>query len=402
MTTLQHITSDILYVGASEGRHPLFENIYPVPNGMSYNSYLITDQKTALMDTCDTSVREQFLNNLKTGLTDRNLDYIVVHHMEPDHAALLDEILTLYPSAKVVCNTKTQTLIHQFFNRDITSRILLVKEGDTLSLGRHTLSFYMAPMVHWPEVMVSYDSTDKILFSADAFGTFGELNGSLFADSIDLVDFLPEARRYYTNIVGKYGNQVQMLLKKAATLDIQTLCPLHGPIWRQNLGWFLDKYQKWSTYTPEAPSVLIVFGSIYGHTEQTARLLATHLAKQGVTDIRLYDVSKIHPSYLVAESFRSSHIVLASVTYNNGLFPPMETFLSDLKAHALQNRHFYLIQNGSWAPVSGKVMTTLLAEMKNTTLDETVVTLTSSLKPTQENEIISLAERIRQSMAYLS
>ena len=398
MTTLQHITSDILYVGASEGRHPLFENIYPVPAGMSYNSYLITDQKTALMDTCDLSVREQFLNNLKTGLSGRTLDYIIIHHMEPDHAALLDEVLTLYPSATIVCNAKTQTLIHQFFNRDITDRVLLVKEGDTLSLGRHTLSFYMAPMVHWPEVMVTYDSFDKILFSADAFGTFGELNGSLFADSFDPADFLPEARRYYTNIVGKYGNQVQMLLKKAALLDIQTLCPLHGPVWRQNIGWLLDKYQKWSTYTPEESSVLIVFGSIYGHTEQAARLLAAHLAKQGITDIRLFDVSKTHPSYLVAESFRASHIVLASVTYNNGLFPPMETFLSDLKAHAFQNRHFYLIQNGSWAPVSGKVMTSLLSEMKNITLDESVLTLNSNLKPDQENELISLAERIKQSL----
>ena len=256
----------------------------------------------------------------------------------------------------------------------------------------------MAPMVHWPEVMVSFDSADKVLFSADAFGTFGELNGSLFADSIDPTDFLPEARRYYTNIVGKYGNQVQMLLKKAASLDIRMICPLHGPIWRQNLGWFLDKYQKWSTYTPEDSAVLIAYGSIYGHTEQAARLLATQLAEQGITDIRLYDVSKTHPSYLVAEAFRVSYIVLASVTYNNGLFPPMETFLLDLKAHAFQNRHFYLIQNGSWAPVSGKLMATLLGEMKNITLDESILTLTSNLKPGQENELVSLARRIKQSM----
>ena len=396
--TLQQITSDIFYIGASEGRHPLFENIYPVPNGMSYNSYLINDQKTALMDTCDVSVREQFLTNLSTALADRNLDYIILHHMEPDHAALLDEVLTLYPSAKIVCNTKTQTLIHQFWHRDLTDRFCLVKEGDSLSLGRHTLSFYMAPMVHWPEVMVSYDSTDRLLFSADAFGTFGELNGSLFADSITPSDFLPEARRYYTNIVGKYGNQVQMLLKKTSLLDIQMICPLHGPVWRQNLNWLLDKYQKWSTYTPEDSAVLIIYGSIYGHTEQVARRLATRLAEHGITDIRLYDSSKTHPSYLVAEAFRASHIVLASVTYNNGLFPPMETFLSDLKAHAFQNRHFYLIQNGSWAPVSGKIMASFLGEMKNISLDEAILTLTSNLKPEQASELDSLAYRIKSSM----
>jgi len=398
MKPLQKIASDIFYIGASEGRHPLFENIYPVPNGMSYNSYLIADQKTALLDTCDLSVREQFLTNLTTALSDRDLDYVIVHHMEPDHAALLDEILTRYPSAKVVCNTKTQTLIHQFFNRNLGDRFLLVKEGDTLPLGHHTLSFYMAPMVHWPEVMVSYDSADNILFSADAFGTFGELNGSLFADSTDLAEFLPEARRYYTNIVGKYGNQVQMLLKKAATLNIQTICPLHGPVWRENLGWLLDKYQKWSTYTPEESAVLIVYGSIYGHTEQAARLLAAHLAEQGIANIRLYDVSKTHPSYLLAESFRASHIVLASVTYNNGLFPPMETFLLDLKAHAFQNRRFFLIQNGSWAPVSAKHMTTLLQDMKAITLNENPLTITSALRPDQGSELIDFAQQIKLSM----
>ena len=337
MQTTQQLLPDLFYVGASEGRHPLFENIYPVPNGMSYNSYLFTDKKTALMDTCDSAVREQFLNNVKGALSGRDLDYLVVHHMEPDHAALIDEILTLYPTAQLVCNTKIATLFTQFFHRDISARTLLVKEGDTLSLGHHTLSFYMAPMVHWPEVMVSYDATDKILFSADAFGTFGELNGNLFADDISFSDFVPEARRYYTNIVGKYGNQVQMLLKKASGLDIQQIFPLHGPLWRKDLGKLIEKYQQWSTYTPEERGALIVYGSIYGHTETAARILAKKLAEKGIKS-EVWDASKTDTSYLLAKAFQYSHLVLASVTYNNGIFPPIETFILDMKAHALQNR----------------------------------------------------------------
>jgi len=395
MQTLQQILPDLIYVGASEGRHPLFENIYPVPAGMSYNSYLITDEKTALLDTCDMSVREQFWDNVTTGLAGRDLDYLIVHHMEPDHAALIQEIVSRYPHVQLVCNAKTQQLMGQFFP-NTTAHFLTVKEGDTLSLGRHTLAFYMAPMVHWPEVMVSYDTTDKILFSADAFGTFGELNGSLYADTIPFSDFVPEARRYYTNIVGKYGNQVQMLLKKAATLDIEMICPLHGPIWRKDLGLLLDKYQKWSTYTPEEKGTLIVYGSIYGHTENAVRVLAEKLAAKGMP-VRLYDASKTHPSYLLSEAFRYSHLVLASVTYNNGIFPPVETFILDMKAHALQNRHVFLIQNGSWAPASGKLMTALLSDMKGITLDEEILTITSALKPEQEMTLDNLATRISES-----
>ena len=399
MKTIQNITSGLYYVGASEGRHPLFENIYPVPNGMSYNSYLLLDDKTVLMDTCDETVRDTFLSNIKTVLNDRTLDYVFVHHMEPDHAALLDEVFTLYPMAQIVCSAKTVSLINQFFNRDISLRAMVVKDGDTLSTGRHTFSFYTAPMVHWPEVIVSYDQTDRILFSADAFGTFGELNGSLFADEVNLAAFLPEARRYYTNIVGKYGNQVQTLLKKAATLDIQQICPLHGPIWRKNLGWFLEKYQRWSTYTPEDKSVLIVYGSIYGHTEKAARILATKLAERGVSDIALYDASKTHPSILVAEAFRCTAIVVASITYNNGIFPPIETVVADWKAHALQNRKFFLIQNGSWAPASGKLLTALSSDMKGCCADESVLTVNSALKPAQEADLNALADRIQQSLA---
>ena len=393
MTALQQISSDIVYIGASEGRHPLFENIYPVPDGMSYNSYLILDERTVLMDTADVSVRETFLDNLKAALNGRTLDDIVVHHMEPDHAALLAEVLTKYPAARVICSAKTKTLMTQFFDTDFSDRIQTVAEGETISTGRHNLTFFMAPMVHWPEVMVSYDSTDKILFSADAFGTFGELNGILWADKTDFETFVPEARRYYTNIVGKYGNQVQSLLKKAATLDIQKICPLHGPIWRQDLGRILDKYNAWSTYTPEDDSVLIVFGSIYGHTESITRRLASDLAKRGVSAV-IYDASKTHPSYLVAEAFRCSKIVVASVTYNNGIFPPIETFLLDVKAHNLQNREIHLIQNGSWAPASGKLMTALLSDMKGITLDPTVLTLTSAFKPTQEPDFTALIDRL--------
>ncbi|MDY6407527.1 MAG: FprA family A-type flavoprotein [Pseudomonadota bacterium] len=390
------ILPDLFYIGASEGRHPLFENIYPVPNGMSYNSYLFTDEKTALMDTCDISVREQFLSHLKTALTGRDLDYMVVHHMEPDHAALIGEILTLYPTAQLVCTAKTATLFAQFFNRDISDRTHLVKEGDTLSLGRHTLSFFMAPMVHWPEVMVSYDATDKILFSADAFGTFGELNGNLFADKMPFADWLPEARRYYTGIVGKYGNQVQMLLKKAATLDIQQIFPLHGPLWRKDLNLLIEKYQQWSTYTPEERGVLIVYGSIYGHTETAARILTQKLADKGIKS-ELYDASKTDVSYLLSAAFQYSHIVIASVTYNNGIFPPIEAFLSDLKAHMIKNRKIYFIQNGSWAPASGKLMTAMLADMTGNTLDEQILTITSALKPDQDFDLESLATRISES-----
>ncbi|MBR6412483.1 MAG: FprA family A-type flavoprotein [Alphaproteobacteria bacterium] len=396
MQAIQQISPDLFYVGASEGRHPLFENIYPIPHGMSYNSYLFTDEKTALLDTCDSAVREQFLENITGVLAGRDLDYVVVHHMEPDHAALLDEILNRYPAAKIVCNAKTSQMITQFFHRDLSARTHLVKEGDTLSLGHHTLSFYMAPMVHWPEVMVSYDTTDKILFSADAFGTFGELNGTLFADNIPFADFLPEARRYYTNIVGKYGNQVQMLLKKAASLDIQQIFPLHGPLWRTNLNSLIDKYQQWSTYTPEEKGTLIIYGSIYGHTEAAARILANKLAVKGITS-EVYDASKTDSSYLLAKAFQYSHIVLASVTYNNGIFPPIETFLLDMRAHMLQNRTVHLIQNGSWAPTSGKLMSVLLADMKGITLDDQIITITSALKPDQDFDLESLATRISES-----
>ena len=283
MYCVHPITADLFWLGASDRRLSLFENVFPIPRGVSYNAYLLRDEKTVLLDTVDKAVGEQFFENLEHLLQGRPLDYVVVNHMEPDHCATLGETLRRYPTAQVVGNAKTVTMVGQFFDSDLTSRAMTVKEGDTLSTGRHTLTFVMAPMVHWPETMATYDTLDKILFSADAFGTFGALSGNLFADQMEFErDWLPDARRYYANIVGKYGCQVQSLLKKAAGLEIAYVCPLHGPVWRRDIGWFVEKYQRWSTYTPEERGVLIVCGSIYGHTENAADILAARLAEQGV------------------------------------------------------------------------------------------------------------------------
>ena len=352
-------------------------------------------QTCALPITVDHSVGTRFLENIDHVLGDRSLDYLIVNHMEPDHCATLGEILHRYPKATVVCNAKIQTMIHQFFECDLKDRVLLVKEGDTLATGRHVLTFVMAPMVHWPEVMVTYDTTDKILFSADAFGTFGALNGNLFADEVNFErDWLDDARRYYTNIVGKYGPQVQTLLAKASGLDIQCLCPLHGPVWRRNIGWFVDQYQKWSSYTPEEPSVAIFCGSIYGNTENAAEILANTLAEKGVRNVALYDVSVTHVSELVSEAFRCSHLVMAAATYNNGIFTPMENFLLDLKAHNLQNRTVALIENGSWGPRAGKLMEEIVTSMKGMTILEGSVTVKSSVKEEQREALEALAEKI--------
>ena len=393
------ITEDLYWIGGSDRRLSLFENVYPVPDGVSYNSYILLDEKTALFDTVDSSVEGLFFENLAHALNGRALDYIVVQHMEPDHSATLNEALRRYPEAKVVTNAKTLKMIGQFFPVDIKERTQLVKEGDTLSTGKHTFTFVMAPMVHWPEVMVSYDTTDKILFSADAFGTFGALNGNIFADEVSFeTKCLDEARRYYTNIVGKYGPQVQALLKKAATLDIRMICPLHGPIWRENIGWFVDKYQKWSSYTPEEDAVLIAYGSIYGGTQQAVEILAGKLAERGVKNIAMYDVAMTHPSYLVSEAFRCSHIVLASATYNAGTFQPMEPLMADLTAHNLQARKVAIIANGSWAPMSGKLITEQVSAWKNTEILEPTVTLLSRLKEDQLSALDDLAEAITASL----
>ena len=395
MHCVQNITQDILFLGASDRRLALFENVFPIPRGVSYNSYLVKDEKTVLMDTVDQAVRNRFLENLAFGLEGRSLDYVVVNHMEPDHAATLMEVLKAYPQAQVVGNAKTIAMIGQFFDCDISERTVTVKEGDTLNTGRHTFTFVMAPMVHWPEVMVTYDAADKVLFSADAFGTFGALSGNIFADELDFErDWLDDARRYYANIVGKYGVQVQTLLKKAAGLDIAYICPLHGPIWRENMGWFVEKYQTWSTYAPEDKAVAIFCGSVYGHTENAADIVANRLAEKGVKGIRLYDVSNTDVSELVSEAFRCSHLVLASATYNGAIFTPMENFLLDLKAHNLQNRTVAVIDNGTWAATAGKQMREIAGAMKNMKVLENGVSLKSSAKETQRAELEVLADTL--------
>lgn len=396
---IQNITKDWIYVGANNRRLKLFENIYPIPRGVSYNSYVLIDDKTVLMDTCDASVQSEFLANVKNALNGRTLDYLVVQHMEPDHCALIAEILKIYPNVQLVCNAKTITMIGQFFDLDITDKALLVKEGDSIETGHHTLSFIMAPMVHWPEVMMTYDATDKIFFSADAFGSFNAIDGNLFADEVDYErEWLADNRRYYANIVGKYGAPVQAVLKKASALDIQMICPLHGLIWRKDLGWLLDKYQKWSTYTPEEKGVVIAFASIYGHTEAVANLLASKLSERGVRNIRVYDVSATHPSWIVSEAFRVGCLVFASSSYNAGIFPPMETALLDIKAHALCNRTVALIENGSWALCAKAQMKAILETLKGITFIGEGISIRSAMKPEQEKELDLMADELVKSL----
>ena len=393
MYCVKKITEDMYWIGASDRRLELFENVYPNPNGVSYNSYVILDEKTVLLATVDHSVCSQFLENLEHVLDGRTLDYIIVNHMEPDHCASLAEVVIRYPEVKFVGNAKTFTMMKQFFDFDVDNRAVVIKEGDTISTGKHTLAFAMIPMVHWPEAMVTYDAYDKVLYSADAFGTFGALNGNIFADELNFeAEWLEEARRYLTNIVGKYGAQVQSALKKAAALDIEMICPLHGPVWRENLGWFIDKYQKWSTYTPEDHAILIVYASIYGNTESAVNVLAGKISDAGEKNIAMYDVSKTDPSYILAEAFRCDRIVFACPTYNAGLFPKMETLLSELKAHNFQNRKVAVIENGTWAISAGKQMKEILSSMKNMEIYDNTLTVKSSLKRDQMEELDGIVE----------
>ena len=399
MHNTRNIQEDIIYLGANDRRLALFENHYPIPRGVSYNAYLVLDEKTVLLDTADAAVADQFFDNLAYGLNGRPLDYIIVNHMEPDHCASLGRLLEVYPQTTVICNSKTLTMIHQFFGKNIEDRVMIVKEGDTFSSGRHVFTFVMAPMVHWPEVMVTYDTTDKILFSADAFGTWGALNGNLFNDDVNFDrEWLEDARRYYTNIVGKYGPQVQALLGKAAGLEIRMICPLHGPVIRSDFGYFLDKYQKWSTYEPEEKAVMIAYGSIYGGTAAAADILANKLAERGVKNIAVYDTSATHSSYILADAFRCSHLVFASSTYNNGIFSSMEHLLHELKAHNLSNRTVALMQNGSWGPNAGKQMRELLETMKNINILDGMVTFKSRLADEQLSDLDALADAIVASM----
>lgn len=332
-------------------------------------------------------------------MSGRRLDYVVIQHMEPDHSATLAELLRRCPETTVVCNKMIADMIKQFFNLDITPRALIVKEGDTLSTGRHNLTFIAAPMVHWPEVMVTYDTVDKILFSADAFGTFGALNGAIFADEVDFDrDYMDEARRYYTNIVGKYGAQVQALLKKASGIEISLICPLHGFVWRRNLDSFINKYLLWSSYTPEESGVIIAYASIYGNTANAAEVLSAYLFDRGVRTV-VYDVSVTPASDIIAACFRFSHIVFAAPTYNSGIFVTMEAFLHDLAAHSLQNRTVAFIQNGSWAPTSGKQMRAIIEPLRNTTVLNGLISVKSALKPEQAAELAALADTIAADIA---
>ena len=399
MHCVKKVTDDLYWIGGSDRRLALFENVYPISRGVSYNSYVLLDEKTVLLDTVDASISGLFFENLEYVLNGRTLDYLIVNHMEPDHCAVIGDVVRRYPDVKLVCNAKTVPMLKQFFNFPVEDRTVIVKEMDTLCTGKHTFAFVMAPMVHWPEAMVSYDTVDKILFSADGFGTFGAINGNLFADEVNFErDWLDYARRYFINIVGKYGVQVQNLLKKAATLEIKMICPLHGPVWRENLGWFIEKYDTWSSYKPEDQAVMIAYASIYGNTENAAEILASKLADKGVKNIAMYDVSVTDPSVIVSESFRCSHLVFAAPSYNGGIFTKMETVLSELKAHSLQNRTVAIMENGTWAPVAGRQMREIFAGMKNIELLEEGVTIRSAVKEAQEASLEALAEKIASSL----
>ncbi|MBX4271177.1 FprA family A-type flavoprotein [Clostridium estertheticum] len=398
MYCVRNITEDLYWVGGSDRRLALFENIHPIPRGVSYNSYLLIDKKTVLFDTVDWSICRQFIENIQSVLKGKSLDYLVINHMEPDHAACIEEIILRYPNVKIVCNHKAFLFMHQF-GFHIDENVIEVNEGDTMSFGKHIVTFVAAPMVHWPEAMVTFDTTNGVLFSADAFGSFGSLDGQLFNDEVNFDrDWIDDARRYYTNIVGKYGPHVQDLLRKAGTIDIKIICPLHGPVWRNDLGYFLGKYDKWSRYEPEEKGVMIVYGTMYGNTEAAASDLATRLVEKGMTNVVMYDVSKTHVSYLISETFKYSNVVLASVTYNLKIYPPMLAYIMDMKALNVQKRNFTLIENGSWAPQSGKLMRELLGEMKEITILDNEISLNSSMKEDDVDSMDAIAESIIESM----
>ena len=399
MYCVKKMTEDLYWVGGNDRRLALFENVYPIPRGVSYNAYVVLDEKTVLLDTVDHSVSPIFFENLAHVLNGRKLDYLIVNHMEPDHAATIEAVVLRYPEVRLVCNKKTAQMMKNFFSFDVDSRVHLVAEMDTLCTGKHTFAFVMAPMVHWPEVMVTYDVTTKTLFAADAFGTFGALGGNLYADEVNFqTEWLDDARRYYTNIVGKYGTQVQALLKKAATIEIEMICPLHGPVWRKDIGWFIDKYVHWATYTPEEDAVVIAYASVYGNTETAANILAGKLADLGVRNVKVYDVSATHASEIVSECFRASHLVFLSTTYNAGMFVNMENLVHDIVNHNLQNRTIALVENGSWAPTAGGLMRAEFSKLKNCTILDDTVTIKSSLKESQLESMDALAEAIVASM----
>lgn len=391
MHNLIPIEEDLFYVGGSDRKLSLFENVYPVPRGMAYNSYLLIDEKTVLFNTVDSSVFDEFFESVKFALKGRTLDYLVVQHMEPDHSASLLRLLEQYPLATVVMSQKAEMMIKNFFSFE-PKNILLVKEGDLLKTGKRRIRFLAAPMVHWPEVMLCFEESERVLFSADAFGTFGALN-HLFAEQRPFEELLPEARRYYFNIVGKYGIQVQNVLKKAAALEIKTVCPLHGPVWRENFKAFFEKYDLWSKYLPEKRGVVLFYGTIYGHTKQAAEFLSSELVAKGV-DCELFDVSKTELSELLSEAFLYPHAVFLSATYNNGIFLKMEQLLTDLSEHFYQKRSYSLVECGSWSPQAGELMEKRLSEMKGMKKVGETITILSSMKEQDEEALKALAKEI--------
>lgn len=398
MYCVRKVTEDLYWVGGNDHRLSLFENIHPISRGVSYNSYLLLDEKTVLFDTVDWSIGRQFLENIEHVLDGRTLDYLVINHMEPDHGAFIEEIILRYPDVKIISTEKSIMFMRQF-GFPVDERTEQVEEGDTRSFGKHQVMFVAAPMVHWPEAMVTFDTTNGVLFSADAFGSFGALDGKLFNDEVDFDrDWIDDARRYYTNIVGKYGPHVQSLLKKAATIDIKIICPLHGPVWRSDFGYLLDKYNRWSTYEPEVNGVLIAYASMYGNTEAAANVLAAKLVEKGIKDVALYDVSNTHVSQLISETFKYSHLVLASVTYNLGIYPPMHNFLMDMKALNLQKRTVAIIENGSWACKSGTLMEECLDQMKRMELLNERVSLVSSMNEEKAEDMDALVDSIVESL----
>ncbi len=402
MYCVRNVTDDLYWVGANDHRLALFENVYPIPRGVTYNSYLLLDEKTVLFDTVDWSACRQLLENINHVLNGRTLDYLVINHLEPDHAACIEEIMMRWPEIKIISNEKAFMLMRQFGFHVDKHELIEVKEGDTFSFGKHTVTFIFAPMVHWPETMVTFDVTNGALFSADAFGTFGTLDGKLFADEVNFDrDWLDDARRYLTNIVGKYGPHIQLLLKKASGImdKIKLICPLHGPVWRKDLMYFIKKYDTWSRYIPEEKGVMIVYASMYGNTESAAQALSARLCEKGQTNVAMYDVSTTHVSQLISETFRYSHLVLASVTYNLGIHPAMNDFLMDMKALNVQNRTVAIIENGSWACKSGDLIEEFIRkELKNMTVLGERLSMASTLKEEKEPELDRLADAILESM----
>lgn len=400
MNSTYEFLPNIYQVGGNDRRIERFENIFPLPGGVAYNSYLINDEKTALLDTVDSAISAEYMENIAYALNGRQLDYLIINHMEPDHCANIEEVLRRYPDVKVIGNAKTFQFFNQYYSMDLSSNRIEIKEGDELSLGKHTLRFYMAPMVHWPEVMVTYEISQGILFSADAFGSFGAMSGNIFADEVEYDSYyLDEARRYYTNIVGRYGRQVQALLKKLSGLEINMICSLHGHIWRGDmLGFILDKYDKWSRYVPEKKGVVIAYASMYGNTENAVNALATKLAQRGAKDIRVYDVSKTHASYIISDIFKYSNVVFASPTYNMTLYFPMDFLIRELSVLNVSNRKVSLIGNHTWASAALKTMTELINNMKNMEIVGTSIDIKSSLREDREQELDDMADAIYKSL----